>query len=208
MSIDSASKQAIRSNKRKQEILEAARAVFLEHGYSGASIDAILARTGGSKETLYCYFGNKEGLLNALVENVAAQFSLTLDQPLAADDLEQGLLAIGRTFLPHILSAEALDCYRLLLAEAGRRPELGDLFYRLCIEAFVERVTRYFSAVAHRIPMARENPREFAITFIGMLRGDLQIRSLFNPTRVPSPAEIERHIRFVVGMVLKLCEAA
>ena len=52
-----------RGEARREALLEAARAIFLEKGYSGTSLDEVVKRTGGSKASVYKYFGNKEGLL-------------------------------------------------------------------------------------------------------------------------------------------------
>jgi TetR/AcrR family transcriptional repressor of mexJK operon len=203
-----ANRQAVRGEKRREDILEAARIVFLEHGYSGASIDAVVARAGGSKETVYGYFSSKEGLLRALVERAAANLAAKLDQPMEHADAERGLLEIGLAYLGHILAPEALGVYRLVLSESGRKPELGDLFYRSCPEVFLERVAQYFSKIARDGLSLPSDARETAAIFVSMLRGDLLMRALFNPTRAPTANEIERHVRFVVASLLKICDRA
>jgi len=50
------------------EILEAATREFAEKGLSGARIDAIAEATRTSKRMLYYYYGNKEGLYLAVLE--------------------------------------------------------------------------------------------------------------------------------------------
>src|SRR5262249_18492928 len=60
---------------RRKRILAAARDVFLERGYANASIDAVVERSGGSKATVYQLFGNKEGLLAALVAEGAEELA-------------------------------------------------------------------------------------------------------------------------------------
>ena len=47
-------------DQRREAILQVAREVFFEYGYSAASMSTIAARLGGSKGTLYNYFKNKE----------------------------------------------------------------------------------------------------------------------------------------------------
>lgn len=54
---------AVRAN-----ILEVAREVFAEKGLSGARISEIAARTKTSKRMIYYYFGDKEGLYRAALE--------------------------------------------------------------------------------------------------------------------------------------------
>jgi AcrR family transcriptional regulator len=57
-------KRAITRNR----LLEAAREVFGQRGYYGASLDEIAAEAGFSKGALYYNFGGKEGLFLALLE--------------------------------------------------------------------------------------------------------------------------------------------
>src|SRR5258708_3587365 len=52
---------------RRHAFLEAATAVFLEKGYANATLDDIIARSGGSRQTLYSLFGGKQGLFEALI---------------------------------------------------------------------------------------------------------------------------------------------
>jgi TetR/AcrR family transcriptional regulator len=43
-------------------IYEAAAAEFAEHGYEGARVDVIAARSGVNKRMIYIYYGDKKGL--------------------------------------------------------------------------------------------------------------------------------------------------
>lgn len=56
--------------RTRQDILRAARQEFSEHGLSGARVDAIAARMRTTKRMLYYYFGSKEGLYLAVLEQV------------------------------------------------------------------------------------------------------------------------------------------
>jgi TetR/AcrR family transcriptional regulator len=51
-------------------ILEAAEAVFAEHGFGGATTAAIAARAGVPKANLHYYFATKEALYRAVIERV------------------------------------------------------------------------------------------------------------------------------------------
>ena len=54
----------------RQSIIGAARALFAEKGYSGATVDEIAVKARTTKPMLYYYFGNKEGLFAAVLEDV------------------------------------------------------------------------------------------------------------------------------------------
>jgi AcrR family transcriptional regulator len=53
----------------RQNILDAALAEFAHHGLGGARVDRIAQRAGANKRMLYYYFGDKEGLFLAALEN-------------------------------------------------------------------------------------------------------------------------------------------
>jgi AcrR family transcriptional regulator len=52
----------------KQDIIEVAMREFAQNGLSGARVDEIAAKTGSSKRMIYYYFGDKEGLYLAVLE--------------------------------------------------------------------------------------------------------------------------------------------
>ena len=56
------------AERTRSEILLAARDEFARNGLSGARVDAIAARTRTSKRMIYYYFGSKEGLYLAVLE--------------------------------------------------------------------------------------------------------------------------------------------
>lgn len=59
--------------RRRQEIVQAASAVFAEFGYTGGSIRTIAERVGVSPAALLQHFGSKEGLLMAVLDDWAWQ---------------------------------------------------------------------------------------------------------------------------------------
>jgi AcrR family transcriptional regulator len=52
----------------RRDILAVARNEFVEHGLSGARVDAIAERTRTTKRMIYYYFGSKEGLYAAVLQ--------------------------------------------------------------------------------------------------------------------------------------------
>lgn len=60
------------AERTQQEILAAAMGEFADHGLGGARIDAIAERAGINKRLIYYYFGNKEGLFLAVLEQTYA----------------------------------------------------------------------------------------------------------------------------------------
>ena len=84
----------------RRNIIAVATAEFAEKGFSGARVDEIAARTSTSKRMIYYYFGDKEGLFVAVLEEAyrrirAIEATLKLDHL----DPESALRAlVGFTF--------------------------------------------------------------------------------------------------------------
>ena len=100
----------------RRNILETARRAFVDKGLSGARIDAIAAGTATSKRMIYYYFGDKEGLYRAVLEDAYTRIR-RLEQSLDLGALEpmDALRALtGLTFDYH---ADNPDFVRLVMIE-------------------------------------------------------------------------------------------
>jgi AcrR family transcriptional regulator len=100
----------------RRNILEVAREEFVENGLSGARVDEIAAKTSTSKRMIYYYFGGKEGLYRAVLEEMYARirsFERSLD--LAALPPKEAIATLaGFTFDYH---ADNPDFVRMVMVE-------------------------------------------------------------------------------------------
>ncbi len=62
----------------RERILAAATSLFQENGYAGLSISSICKRVGIAPTSLYWHFGDKAGLMRAVVENTSAGYAAQL----------------------------------------------------------------------------------------------------------------------------------
>jgi len=103
-------------------ILDVATKEFAEKGLSGARIDEIAAATQTSKRMIYYYFGSKEGLYVAVLEEAYRRMR-TIEAQLNLDDLspEDALRKlVGFTFDHHHGNP---DFIRLVMSENMQRGE-------------------------------------------------------------------------------------
>jgi TetR/AcrR family transcriptional regulator len=98
-------------------ILAAAEQEFARHGMEGARTEEIAGRSGVTKGMIYHYFGSKEKLYEAALENVFAPLLMSL-QPFAAPgvDPEKALEGVIRRILE--LSAQRPGAPAMLYFEA------------------------------------------------------------------------------------------
>jgi TetR/AcrR family transcriptional repressor of mexJK operon len=190
---------------RSHAIIAAATDVFLERGYADASVDAIIERAGGSKATVYALFGNKEGLFEAVITQGCGLFAALVSAVRVGAPLEENLRQIARAYLKILFDPRRLALFRLVAGESGRQPEIGDIFFRNAPRAGTKLIANLFRDCAGRGQIDAPEPELLASYFLSALRGDLFLRALFNPTRLPTAQEIEQHIEFVIATFLRSC---
>jgi AcrR family transcriptional regulator len=123
-----------RAERKRRDILRAARAVFLGNGYVGASITVVAAQADASKVTVYRHFGDKEGLFVAVVESAieeAEDRSRAMVEALAeSTDLAADLRAFARQHVEVVTQPHLVRMRRMLIAEAERFPALARAWHR------------------------------------------------------------------------------
>ena len=86
------------AEERREDVLEAAREVFAEHGLSGASTDEIARRAGISQPYLFRLFRTKKELFIAAIERCFAETLETFQQAAAGLTGEEALKAMGKAY--------------------------------------------------------------------------------------------------------------
>ena len=97
-------------NCSKERLAESALELFAERGFAGTSIRDIAKATGLSLSNIYHYFGNKEGLLLAILETASGKVLTSLQQVgTQADQPMEQFKKLIKTHLElaHILNKEA-----------------------------------------------------------------------------------------------------
>jgi TetR/AcrR family transcriptional regulator, mexJK operon transcriptional repressor len=122
-----------RSERKRQAILSAGRALFLINGYQGTSMDQVAASAAVSKQTVYKHFGEKRELLFAIVTNALDATVGAIRERIAAlpntNDLDADLIALAGEYLRAVLQEPVVQLRRLVIGEANRLPELARLYY-------------------------------------------------------------------------------
>ncbi len=158
-----------RSDKKRQAILVAARELFVQRGYELTSVDAISARAGVSKRTVYDHFGDKERIHTVVFEQVAESLTtsvrLALENELPAGcDLRAGLLAFVRRVADEALrSSDFYDFQQLTTRGSPLRRNFRSTT-SAPKELFVQRIEEFVSERA----LKAEKPRRAAEHFIAL----------------------------------------
>jgi len=138
----------VRTEAKREAILEIATQVFRERGLDGASMSEIAKRLGGSKATLYGYFPSKEELfVHVTLRVVASQIMPALHRmPERADeDPSQVIFDVGRQLISLVTSPSSVTALRLAVAQ-GSVGNLGQVFYDAGPRKGIEAFTAYLAA--------------------------------------------------------------
>lgn len=195
-----------RGEQRRQALLQAAREVFLESGYEGASIEEMLRRVGGSKASLYSYFGSKENLFGDVIAAQSDEFLANLRIPVEADDdLEVTLTAIGHRFIDNFLDRGKRELFRVVVAAAARFPDLAQRFYASGPKRGYAELGAYLQLQQAAGRIQCEDPKFAAYAFLETVKSMPHSRVLLGLPPFPDDQTQARHVERAVRLFLDGC---
>jgi AcrR family transcriptional regulator len=122
-----------RTDRKRLAILDAARALFLQHGYLGTSMDDVAARAQVSKQTVYKHFGDKRrmfvDLLTGDMGGADAAVAELAEAVPVTEHLEEDLRQFARGYLAAVMQPHLIRLRRVVIGEAERFPELAAAWY-------------------------------------------------------------------------------
>jgi AcrR family transcriptional regulator len=193
----------VRTDERRQAILDAAHEVFREQGFEGATMSAICDRVGGSKATLYGYFSSKEELFVAVTtEAMQAEKDALFDALSHDEDLRSTLERCGEGYLKLRLSGAALAIQRVILAQ-GARTELGKALYDHGPKPCWQRVADFVCEEMAKGRLRRADPWVAATQLKALLEADLCDRAMLGVETTFSPKRMREAVRAAVDTFLR-----
>lgn len=193
----------------EERILDAAKKVFLERGFEGASVDEIADAARAGKPTIYARFPGKEALFAAvMVRKVSEKTSLYESISPTGATLEEHLASIATAILRNVLEAEAVGLVRAVIAEARRFPDLAASVHRMARERTSEAVAQLLGELpaSDQLPgFAAERRVVSARQFMDLIVLPMLMRALFGEDLAALCAEIQPHVARSVAFFLAAC---
>jgi TetR/AcrR family transcriptional regulator, mexJK operon transcriptional repressor len=161
------------TDRLDDELLERALEHFLESGFEGATLNAITASLGMSKQTVYARYSDKTTLFRASLKRAIDAWLVPLERlpGLEGEDLETTLLDVARLIVGTLMSPAGQQLIRITNAESYRMPEIGAYTY----QHGQERIARYLVDLFGRRLLGVEdrwpNLHVLATTFLNLLSG-------------------------------------
>jgi AcrR family transcriptional regulator len=184
----------------EERILDAATAVFLEHGFAGASLERIADRASASKATLYSRYANKEALFSAVVKRSAERSLRSIEETGRSDSLLEQLTFATRTLVTHLLSDEVIGLTRMVVADAPRFPALAELTHEAGRLRAIEAVTAVIADHSGRPrdaqtrSVVKRNARVLATQILDSIVAPLMMRAMLGHELKVVRGEIRSHI--------------
>ena len=196
-----------RSERKHRQILDAATSAFLEGGYRGTSMDEVAATAGVSKQTVYKHFSDKASLFGEIVRSTVEVAANPVHEEVTrlADtgDLEADLVDLARRQLDAVLQAQLLRLRRLVIAEAGRFPELGRMFYDQGAGRTMRTLAASLARLSERGLLAVDDAERAAAELNWLLMaGPVNRAMLLGDDALPTRAELDRHAAAAVATFL------
>jgi len=189
---------------KRQAILDAAKTLFLTHGYANTSMDAVASEAGVSKLTVYSHFNDKETLFSAAVvakcEEQLPPLFFELPEGISVENV---LLNIARGFHQLINSEESVNLHRLIMALGSQDPNLSLIFFQAGPERMVQGMERLLTRIHETGALNIDLPRNAAEHFFCLIKGAGNFRLLFGCGEPLSEEASERHIQEVVALFMR-----
>lgn len=176
-------------------------AVLLEVGYERTTTEAIARRAKASKQTLYAWFGDRQGIFRTLIERNADSVlpSLRLDP---AADPRATLIGVARRLLTLLTGPESVALNRAAMASS----ELAATLRAAGRERVGPLVTDWLAAQDRAGRFRIDDPEAAFRTLYGLVIADRQIAALLGRPQ-PSLRVLHREADAAVDAFLRLYTA-
>lgn len=193
----------IKSEIRRQAILDIATHAFIELGFNNTSMSEIASRLGGSKSTLYNYFSSKEDIFTAVMEASAttaiAQAFESLD---VKQDVDVVLSRFGVQYLSSVLSSDLLAIWRMAISES-ERSDIGRRFYALGPQKGWMRLSEYLEKKMTQGILLKSDPWICAMHLKGLIEAELFLVVALGVEAMPDEHTLAQAVSRAVTVFLR-----
>jgi AcrR family transcriptional regulator len=193
-------------------ILDAARKIFLERGFEGASIDEIAEVARSGKPTIYARLGDKRMLFTEVVTRyiLSRITEFKIETPTGAT-IEERFTNAAITLLHWGIDSDRIALMRLAAAETTRFPDLAAQVSRTARDLSTELGVRLLGELTQSDELrslpafAPERLATTARLFLDLVVVPMLLRALFEVNLKTLDAEIDPHVARSVAFFLAAC---
>ena len=187
-----------------ERLLLAATDVFLEKGFSAATVEEIAVRANASKITFYSHFGNKEQLFHAVAKRFNQRILANFTSALGADvPVQKGLSSFAHILIEVLLNADAVRFLRVLQVEADRFPGLAVVFDESGPAKGRGLLCAFLKAHMNQGSLRKANAATAAEQFIHMAMGELARQRMLGLSPSPNIKDFEAKIDAAIDTFMR-----
>jgi TetR/AcrR family transcriptional regulator, mexJK operon transcriptional repressor len=192
--------------RKSDEVLGAAKRIFLERGFDAATVDEIAAEARVSKATVYSNFHDKESLLAAMIDRVTSESAAILETVAEQRDddgtVEERLRRMGGVLARGVLSPDILRLRRLAVSTATAFPESSTLYWQRGPAAAIAMLETRLRVMVDRGELDVPDVAASAAQFAYAILGPLQDRAMFDVAFTPDRGAVDRYLDNAVRQLL------
>jgi AcrR family transcriptional regulator len=188
------------TERKSALLIDVATDFFVEHGFSGSTIEAIAQAANMGKQAVYTRFTDKVSLFNAVIQRLKEK---AVFQELPSDDsdpIDLGLKRRVRAIFADASSPQAMVITKLAMREGHRFPELVPLLVEGTAERYARPLAAYIEARKRAGEVRDVNAFEAASMCLDLIFSDIT-QSVYMDKPVPAEA-IESGSARVAEMLL------
>ena len=186
---------------RHRQVHEAVHELLREHGVQ-ISMDAVAARAGCSKQTLYARYGSKHNLMMQVLSEDERHATRLSGQP-DAGNLRASLVGFARDHLAMLSEPGTIGTARLVTAQASQYPDEVRALYASLIAPMQERVAGWLQQAMRRGLLRHDDPQLAAELLLGMIVGLDFERQRFSVPHRDSDSRRRHWAEFAVDAFLR-----
>ena len=193
--------KSCRLDRRRCSIMEAARVLFVEKGYEHTSLGDIVERSGGSLATVYKLFGNKDGLLEAVVfEKAASGEELIAEAVRTQPSPEATLHHIAEGLCAQFLDPDVVALVRVVIARSISDPEFARRFFERTATRTTDSLEQLFASWERAGLAMNGTARILAETFLELIFSDVHTEAISHGINVDhSPERLQARTEFFIA---------
>jgi AcrR family transcriptional regulator len=189
--------------RKRNQILDGARRLFLSKGFDASSMGDIAEEAGVSKGTLYVYFDSKERLFQELVSlEKAAQYPAIFGLDPQDHDVRAVLTRLGQQFARFITAPHVIMATRTVVAMSERMPDIAREFYEQGPRQCSGRLAQYLAPQVEAGVLDIDDVYLAAAQFLDMAQSTLKLPLLFGAPDRPTDERIDAVVKSAVDVFL------
>ena len=171
---------------RREAILDAALAAFVARGVNAATMGEVATGAGASKTTLYRLFPDMDALFAAVLAREVERRRGAIATALRTGDLEGALRGAAHAMLD-ALDEGAVELFRLVIAEAGRRADVSRGFHGSLVASAARPIAQRLAA---ELDLSQDEAGTLALQFVGAVKEPLFYSRLMGVTPTAERGEV------------------